>query len=56
MSNPASQPRRLFLAALVILSLLLLVGLLTTRHVVAAVAVGVTALAVLVAAARPTGT
>lgn len=55
MSNPASQPRRLLSAVLVILSLVVLVVLLTTGHLVIAVAVGLLTLALLVTSARPAG-
>lgn len=56
MTNPAAQPRRTFLASLVLLALIALVALLATGHLIPAVVVGVAAAAVLVAAARPTGT
>jgi predicted lysophospholipase L1 biosynthesis ABC-type transport system permease subunit len=55
MPNPAAQPRRLFLASLVMLALLAIVVLLGTGHLFVAVAVGAVAAAALVTAARPTG-
>lgn len=56
MSNPASQPRRLLSVFVVLLSLVLLVVLLTTGHLVPAVIVGLVALALLFLVARPSGT
>lgn len=53
MSNPAAQPRRLFLAALVLLALVALVVLLANGQLLLAVLVGVVAVAVLVLSARP---
>lgn len=55
MSNPAAQPRRLFLASLVLLALVAMVFLLAKGQLLVAVVVGVVAVVVLVAAARPTG-
>ena len=55
MSDPASQPRRVLLATLVLVALVALVVLLWSGHLVAAVVAGAVAVAVLVAAARPTG-
>ncbi len=55
MTNPAAQPRRLFLAALVLLSLIAIVALLATERLVPALVVGVLAVALLVASARPSG-
>jgi hypothetical protein len=55
MTNPAAQPRRLFLACLVLLTLVALVGLLVTGRLVAAVLVGLVGLGRLVTAARPSG-
>ncbi|MCU1593259.1 MAG: hypothetical protein JWO12_651 [Frankiales bacterium] len=55
MTSPVAQPRRTFLAALVLLSLVALVALLATGNLIPAVVVGVAAAIVLVAAARPTG-
>jgi uncharacterized membrane protein len=55
MTNPAAQPRRLFSAFLVLFALIALVALLATGHLLLAVAVGVVAVALLVASARPKG-
>ncbi len=55
MSNPAAQPRRIFLASLVLLALIALVLLLANGQLLVATVVGVVALVVLVAGARPTG-
>jgi len=55
MTNPAAQPRRVFLASLVLLALAALVVLLYTGHLLAAVLVGVVAVGLLVAGARPRG-
>lgn len=55
MTNPAAQPRRLFLASLVMLALLALVVMLGTGHLLVAVAVGAVAAAGLMIAARPAG-
>jgi hypothetical protein len=55
MTNPAAQPRRIFLASLVLLALIALVLLLANGQLLAAVVVGVVAVAALVAGARPTG-
>jgi predicted lysophospholipase L1 biosynthesis ABC-type transport system permease subunit len=54
-TNPVAQPRKIFLAALVLLALMSLVVLLATGHLVAAVAIGAVTLTVLVLAARPEG-
>jgi len=54
MSNPAAQPRRLFLASVVLLALIALVFLLLNGQLVYAVLVGVVAVAVLFVGARPT--
>lgn len=55
MTNPASQPRRLLLAALVLVTLGAVLGLLLTGRLVPAVVAGLVGMAVLVAGARPTG-
>lgn len=55
MTNPAAQPRRLFLALLVLLTLTATVVLLATERLVAAVLVALVGLALLIASARPTG-
>lgn len=55
MNNPAAQPRRLFLASLVLAALLALVGLLYAGEPLRAVVVGAAAVALLVATARPKG-
>jgi predicted lysophospholipase L1 biosynthesis ABC-type transport system permease subunit len=55
MTNPAAQPRRLFLAVLVLVTLAAMLGLLLTSRLVAAVVVGLVGMALLVLAARPTG-
>lgn len=55
MTNPVAQPRRLFLAGVVLLGLIGMVALLLTGHLVAAVVVGAVAVAALVGGARPTG-
>lgn len=55
MSNPVAQPRRLFLASLVLLTLVALVLLLANGQLLAAIMVGVVAVVALVAGARPTG-
>lgn len=55
MSNPAAQPRRLFLASVVLLALIAMVLLLANDQLVAAVMVGLLAVVALVAGARPTG-
>ncbi len=55
MSNPAAQPRRLFLASLVLLALMALVVLLANGQLFTAVLVGVLAVTGLVAGARPRG-
>lgn len=55
MSNPAAQPRRLFLASVVLLALIAMVLLLANDQLVAAVMVGALAVVALVAGARPTG-
>ena len=54
MSNPAAQPRRLFLAFLVLAALIALVFLLANGQLVLAIVVGVLAVVALVAGARPT--
>ena len=55
MTNPTAQPRRVFLASLVLLALAALVVQLYSGQVVAAVAVGAVAVVLLLAAARPRG-
>ncbi|HUR52408.1 MAG TPA: hypothetical protein VMZ11_09810 [Mycobacteriales bacterium] len=55
MTNPAAQPRRLFLALLVLVALIALVGLLIKGLLILAVLVGLGAVVLLVAGARPTG-
>ena len=55
MTNPAAQPRRLFLATLVLVVLAAMLGLLLTGRLVPAVLVGLVGMGVLVGAARPTG-
>ena len=54
MSNPASQPRRLFLAFLVLAALIALVFLLFNGQLLIAIVVGAVAVVALVAGARPT--
>ena len=54
-TNLTGQPRKVFLAALVLIALIALVGLLATGHLVSAVVTGAVALVVLLAAARPQG-
>jgi predicted lysophospholipase L1 biosynthesis ABC-type transport system permease subunit len=55
MTDPAAQPRRVFLAFLVLVALAALVVLLASGHLVMAVVVGVLAAALLVTGARPRG-
>ena len=55
MSNPAAQPRRVFLALLVLAVLMALVGLLAAKLLLLAAAVGLLGLGLLVLAARPSG-
>ena len=55
MSDPAAQPRRLFLALLVLVALVALVSLLIKGLLILAVVVGLLAVVLLVAGARPTG-
>jgi predicted lysophospholipase L1 biosynthesis ABC-type transport system permease subunit len=55
MSNPAAQPRRLFLAFLVLAALIALVLLLANGQLLVAIVVGVLAVVALVAGARPAG-
>lgn len=55
MTNPAAQPRRLFLAGLVLVTLGAMLGLLLAGRLVAAVVVGLLGMALLLVAARPTG-
>ncbi len=55
MSNPAAQPRRLFLAFLVLGALIAMVFLLANGQLLGAIVVGVLAVVALVAGARPTG-
>jgi len=55
MTNPAAQPRRLLTAGLAMLTLLALVVLLATGHLLLALGVGAVGLIGLVAGARPTG-
>jgi hypothetical protein len=55
MSNPAAQPRRLFLASVVLLGLIAMVALLGTGHLLPAVGVGLVAVVALLAGTRPAG-
>ena len=54
MSNPAAQPRRLFLASLVLASLVALVALVAAGQLLIAIVVGAVVVTALVAGARPT--
>ncbi|MCU1601903.1 MAG: hypothetical protein JWO22_2612 [Frankiales bacterium] len=55
MTDPAAQPRRLFLALLVLGALIAMVLLLATGHLLGAIAVGLVSVIGLVAGARPAG-
>ena len=55
MTNPAAQPRRLFLATIVLVSLFGMLFLLVFGELLAAVGLGVVAVATLLTAARPEG-
>ena len=55
MTNPAAQPRRVFLATVVLVSLFGMLFLLLMGKLVPAVGLGLVAVAMLVAASRPEG-
>jgi hypothetical protein len=55
MTNPAAQPRRVLLASVVLVALFGMLFLLLFGELVPAVGLGLVAVAVIVAAARPEG-